>query len=40
MLKDYSGTLVGFSGEQVMVCGYMNLRTTFGEKSCVKTLTL
>jgi hypothetical protein len=30
-LHPYSGTLVGFSGEQVEVCRYVMLLTTFGE---------
>jgi hypothetical protein len=30
-LHPYSGTLVGFSSEQVEVCRYVTLLTTFGE---------
>ncbi|MCI41114.1 hypothetical protein A2U01_0062347, partial [Trifolium medium] len=31
-LQPYSGTLVGFVGEQVEVMGHTTLLTTFGEK--------
>lgn len=31
LLKIFLGTLVGFSGEQVKVRGYIDLHTTFGE---------
>ncbi|CAJ2632006.1 unnamed protein product [Trifolium pratense] len=37
-LQPYSGTLVGFSGEQVDVMGYASLLTTFGEGSNAKTI--
>ncbi|XP_045802656.1 uncharacterized protein LOC123896289 [Trifolium pratense] len=37
-LQPYSGTLVGFSGEQVDVMGYASLLTTFGEGSHAKTI--
>jgi hypothetical protein len=31
-LQPYSGTLIGFGGEQHEVIGYVTLLTTFGEK--------
>ncbi|GAU43737.1 hypothetical protein TSUD_365860 [Trifolium subterraneum] len=37
-LKPYSGTLVGFAGEQVDVMGHTTLYTTFGEESNAKTV--
>ncbi|MCI39050.1 hypothetical protein A2U01_0060279, partial [Trifolium medium] len=37
-LHPYSGTLVGFSGEQVEVYGYVTLLTTFGEGQSEKTV--
>lgn len=40
ILKDYLGTLVGFSKEQVAVHDYLILSTTFGEKDNAKTLAL
>lgn len=37
-LTPYSGTLVGFAGEQVMVRGYIDLDTIFGEDECARVL--
>ncbi|XP_045809878.1 uncharacterized protein LOC123904235 [Trifolium pratense] len=37
-LQPYEGTLVGFSGEQVEVMGYITLLTTFGEEENAKTI--
>ncbi|GAU20758.1 hypothetical protein TSUD_239520 [Trifolium subterraneum] len=37
-LNPYSGTLVGFTGEQVDVMGYITLYTTFGEDENAKTV--
>ncbi|PNX91900.1 gag-pol polyprotein [Trifolium pratense] len=37
-LQPYSGTLVGFSGEQVDVMGYATLLTTFGTGDSAKTV--
>jgi hypothetical protein len=37
-LLPYSGTLLGFAGEQVEVMGYTTLLTTFGEKENAKTI--
>lgn len=40
MLKNYPGTLVGFSGDQVAVHRHLDLYTTFGEKDNAKTVVL
>ncbi|XP_057428801.1 uncharacterized protein LOC130722168 [Lotus japonicus] len=37
-LTPYAGTLVGFAGEQVMVRGYIDLDTIFGEDECARVL--
>ncbi|MCI45294.1 hypothetical protein A2U01_0066533, partial [Trifolium medium] len=37
-LKPYSGTLIGFAGEQVEVMGYTTLYTTFGEDENAKMI--
>ncbi|GAU32582.1 hypothetical protein TSUD_146960 [Trifolium subterraneum] len=37
-LNPYSGTLVGFAGEQVDVMGHITLYTTFGEDENAKTI--
>jgi hypothetical protein len=37
-LKPYSGTLVGFTGDQAEVMGHFTLLTTFGEKESAKTV--
>lgn len=36
-LKPFKGTLAGFTGEQVYVCGYITLKTTFGVFFLAKT---
>jgi hypothetical protein len=37
-LQPYHGTLVGFTGDQAEVMGYITLLTTFGEKENAKTI--
>ena len=37
-LLPFSGTLVGFSGEQVQVLGYLPALTTFGDGGSAKTV--
>ncbi|RDY13195.1 hypothetical protein CR513_01924, partial [Mucuna pruriens] len=37
-LEACQGTLIGFAGEQVEIQGAINLRTTFGANSDVKTV--
>ena len=37
-LRPFDGVLVGFSGDQVEVKGYVDLRTTFRDKEDAKTI--
>jgi len=37
-LQPFDGVLVGFSGDQVEVKGYVDLRTTFRDKEAAKTI--
>jgi len=39
-LLPFDGVLVGFSGEQVEVRGYVNLRTTFSDEHAAKTIII
>jgi len=39
-LLPFDGVLVGFSGEQVEVRGYVNLRTTFADEHAAKTIVI
>jgi len=39
-LRPYDGCLVGFSGDQVEVRGYVELRTTFSNESAARTITI
>jgi len=39
-LMPFDGVLVGFSGEQVEVRGYVNLRTTFADEHTAKTIMI
>ena len=39
-LRSYDGCLVGFTGDQVEVRGYVELRTTFFDESAAMTITI
>ena len=38
--EPYEGVLVGFSGDSVQVRGYVDARTTFGDGSEIKTISI
>jgi len=39
-LQSFDGVLVGFSGDQVEVRGYVDLRTTFRDQEAAKTTVI
>lgn len=39
-LEPYDGILVGFSGDPIQMCGFLEARTKFGEERSVKTITI